>query len=102
MKKITALSEDNQVKDYYLKDGPMTQQFLNDPKLDAKMMKAKTDHEKIENLYKYINTKTFSKKMQQFFKKEQVQKFGRTAEEIWDNKVMTGCTDYALVFFNNG
>lgn len=100
--KIRALEElgtDEETRQHYLEAGPMTADFLNDPKLDAKMAKAKTTQQKIKIIYRYIHTKklfghaAFTPKE---YKAEH--KFKRNAGQIWEGKRMTGCTDYALVF----
>lgn len=91
------LGIDEETRQQWLKDGNMTQQFLDDPKLDSKMAKAKNDSEKVKILYNYIHRHT---KYPAFVSKKYIaeHKFQRTAEEIWKDKKMTGCTDYALVF----
>lgn len=84
---------------HYLQNGPMTQQFLKDKRLDRRMKMAKTDLQKIKILYRYIHWKklfghvAFTPKS---FKRKF--KFRRTAAEVWESGRMTGCTDYALVF----
>ena len=88
-------SEETKLK--YLQDGPMTQQFLNDTALDSKMSAAKTDREKVKILYLYIHTHTKNATFASNDYKRN-HKFQRTAAEIWSQKQMTGCTDYALVF----
>lgn len=92
------LGLDEETRQQWLKDGNMTQQFLDDPKLDSKIANAKNDSEKVKILYNYIHR--HKKRLPLFgFKKFIAEnKFQRTAEEIWKDKKMTGCTDYALVF----
>ena len=85
------------VAEKYLQDGSMTMQFLNDPALDAKIAKARKDKEKVQILYAYIHLKTIHPRFaSKKYKSEH--KFQRTASEIWQDRQMTGCTDYALVF----
>ena len=98
-RRIPKLGTDAATRENFLKDGPMTAQFLNDPNLDRSMARAKTDGDKIKILYRYIHTKKLFKHpvlMQDQFKNEN--RFSRNAEEIWNGKGFTGCTDYALVF----
>ena len=89
------LSEATQQK--YLQDGPMTKQFLLDPALDERMSKAKNDSTRIKIIYEYIHSQTEHPVLvgTQYIRNN---KFKRTAQEVWDDKKMTGCTDYALVF----
>ncbi len=85
------------VAEKYLQDGSITKQFLTDLALDAKMAKARTDKEKVQILYAYIHLNTIHPRFaSREYKSEH--KFQRTASEIWQDRQMTGCTDYALVF----
>lgn len=95
--KFEELNLSSDVAEKYLQDGPMTRQFLTDPALDAKMAKARTDKEKVQILYAYIHLNTIHPRFaSRKYKSEH--KFQRTASEIWQDRQMTGCTDYALVF----
>jgi len=80
----------------YLQSGPMTQPFLNDPALDKKMEKASSDKEKVEILLKYMHKKNKTVMFDKKYIREN--KFGRTAEEIWQSGKMTGCTDWSMAF----
>lgn len=97
IEKFEKLGVDEETIAKYLQDGPMTGQFLNDQILDEQMGKAKTDKDKVKILFSYIHSKTTNPR---FATKEYKakHKFQRTAGEIWKDKQMTGCTDYALVF----
>lgn len=88
--------------EFYLNSGVLTQPFLDEEYVYEKVMKdynAKLEKNgqasKIESLQywikknvKYSDDKKFRDKW----------KFGRTAKEIWESKLATGCTDYAILF----
>lgn len=94
---INQLGIDEETRRKYLEDGEMSQQFLSSNRLDRKMARAKNDNEKVKILYRYIHAHT---RNANFVSKKYkaTHKFQRTAGEIWHDKKMTGCTDYALVF----
>lgn len=85
----------------YLNHGEMTKPFLDD---DYVLKKVMCDYEtkkkmgmpcsKIESLYLWIAHNVKSVKNDPISD----YKFQRTAKEIWESKVATGCTDYAMLF----
>ncbi|MBP3344637.1 MAG: hypothetical protein J6K97_00345 [Clostridia bacterium] len=87
----------------FLKQGNLTKPFLTDEYVLCKVMqdydsKVKRGRKitKIESLYNWINSHTvFEREDREFVRNN---KFQRTAQEIWENKKMTGCTDYATLF----
>ena len=86
----------------YLQFGELTKKFLEDEYVIDKVMhdynykisigKKAT---KIESLMAWINHCVVWSKDDKFNKKY---KFNRTAQEIWESKIVTGCTDMALLF----
>ena len=87
---------------FYLKTGCLTTPFIDDEVLHAKVIKDMKAHIKLGERYtvvdslvnyirKYVKTTTDQK-----FKSKN--KFNRTAQEIWESGLATGCTDYALLF----
>lgn len=86
----------------YLKSGEMTRPFLRDEFVKEKVYKdynfkkqTKPNASPLLSLaswvkanVKYCDDKDFSSK----------NKFGRTAKQVWESKIATGCTDYAIVF----
>ena len=94
----TNLNNPDTIK-HFLQNGPLTQSFLDDKKLDKKIANAKSDMDKVNTICNYIHTKKFFKQPAFASKEYKAEhKFQRTAAEIWDGGIMTGCTDYALVF----
>lgn len=86
----------------YLKFGNLTQPFLVDAYVLNKVMqdyntklKLKGQANKLESLYLWIHKNVVFSKDKDFKSKY---KFQRTAEEIWQSKTMTGCTDYCILF----
>lgn len=88
-------------KNYFLTSGVLTYPFVSNEYVlekvlcdyNAKLAKGiKTT--KIESLFNWIN-KSVKFGDNEFNNKF---RFQRTAEEIWNSKIMTGCTDYATVF----
>lgn len=86
----------------YLQSGNLTQPFLDDSYvLDMIMrdyrakLKLNKQANKLESLYQWINKNVEYSKDQDFRVKY---KFQRTAKEIWQSKVTTGCTDYCILF----
>ncbi len=88
-------------KNYFLTRGVLTYPFVSNEYVlekvlcdyNAKLAKGiKTT--KIESLFNWIN-KSVKFGDNEFNNKF---RFQRTAEEIWNSKIMTGCTDYATVF----
>lgn len=86
----------------YLTTGCLTTPFIDDDVLHAKVIKDMKAHIKfgerytvvdslVNYIHKYIKTSTSKK----FNAKN---KFNRTAQEIWESGLATGCTDYALLF----
>ncbi len=87
--------------DFYLTNGNLTQPFISNEYVLEKVL-CDYNHKiekgikitKIESLFNWINhvvkfgDKEFNDKY----------RFQRTAKEIWDSKIMTGCTDYATLF----
>ncbi len=86
----------------YLKSGTLTQPFLAD---DFVLQKVMTDYNykiskgqqitKIESLMFWIRHNVKIGKDDNFIDQH---KFNRTAQEIWESKVVTGCTDRVLLF----
>lgn len=88
--------------DKYLQAGKLTQPFLySDYVLDRVMCdyNARLNQNKnanmLESLYLWIDHNVEFCKDKDFCDKY---KFQRTAKEIWESKLMTGCTDYCLLF----
>lgn len=86
----------------YLQFGNLTQPFLADDYVLDKVMcdynaklKFNKQANKLESLYLWINKNVEYSKDQEFRDKY---KFQRTAKEIWESKLMTGCTDYCILF----
>ena len=92
----------------YLCNGNMTKPFLPNEYIFEKVL---CDYEKkcqiaksqnkqkpliVESLMNWILHMTHSEKQDKNFVDEN--KFRRTAEQIWQSKKMTGCTDYAILF----
>ncbi len=86
----------------YLTTGCLTEPFIDNDVLHAKVIKDMKAHIKfgerytvvdslVNYIHKYIKTSTSKK----FNAKN---KFNRTAQEIWESGLATGCTDYALLF----
>ena len=88
--------------DYYLKNGPLTQPFLPTDFVLKKVesdynQKVKTDksYTKIDSLINYIHHVIKSTEDINFKNKY---KFRRTAQEIWESGICTGCTDWSILF----
>lgn len=86
----------------YLEFGSLTQPFLDGDYVSDKVMrdycaklKLNGHASKLESLYQWISHNVEYSKDQDFRVKY---KFQRTAEEIWQSKAMTGCTDYCILF----
>lgn len=86
----------------YLEFGNLTQPFLDNAYVLDKVMldynaklKLNGQASKLESLYLWISKNVEYSKDQNFRVKY---KFQRTAEEIWQSKVTTGCTDYCILF----
>lgn len=86
----------------YLEFGNLTQPFLDGAYVLDKVMldynaklKLNGQASKLESLYLWISKNVEYSKDQDFRVKY---KFQRTAEEIWQSKVTTGCTDYCILF----
>lgn len=86
----------------YLQFGNLTQPFLADDYVLDKVMrdynaklKLNGQANKLESLYLWINHNVEYSNDQEFRDKH---KFQRTAEEIWQSKLTTGCTDYCILF----
>ena len=87
---------------YYLTSGPLSQPFIEDSIVKEKIMidynsklqqGKQTSH--IESLYNWLHRIVKHANDNKFIKENH---FQRTAKEIWDSKLSTGCTDYALLF----
>ena len=96
MEKLTNIDVEN-----YLKNGNLTQPFLDNDyikeilKLDieSRLQKGK-NASVLDSLMRFISKNTsYSRE-----KSIQNQKFSRTAEEIWNSKFVSGCTDTGLLF----
>lgn len=88
-------------KDLYLKSGPLSEPFLPNDFVLSKVMcdyNAKVGEGRktniFESLFRWIHQNVG------FGEKDYNDKFrfGRTASEIWESKISTSCTDYALLF----
>ena len=87
----------------YLQSGQLTQPFLPDDFVVQKVMwdyHSKLDQglpaSKLASLFCWINKNIeFERKDKDFVESN---KFMRNAEQIWQSKKATGCTDYAIVF----
>ena len=99
---MESLNNSNDIR-YYLLHGNLTQPFLSDEYVLEKVLidynsKVDSGHKitKIESLYNWIDKNVnYARGDNEFLKRY---KFQRTAEEIWESKKMTGCTDYAILF----
>lgn len=88
--------------DFYLKSGPFTKPFL-DPDYVKKRVMVDYNHRKdngknankLASLFCWIKHEMKSSKDQDFIDKN---KFRRTAQEIWEIGLCTGCTDWAILF----
>ena len=85
----------------YLESGELSRPFLDDAFVRNKVaidyenrLKSKGNANILESLYLWVDKNLRSADSD--FKLKH--KFMRTAEEIWDSGLATGCTDYALVF----
>jgi len=85
----------------YLESGELSKPFLDDDFVRNKVivdyenrLKSKGNANILESLYLWIDKNL--KNADNDFKIKH--KFMRTAEEIWNSGISTGCTDYALVF----
>lgn len=86
----------------YLQFGNLTQPFLVDDFVLDKVMRdynaklqLNKQANKLESLYLWINKNVKYSKDPEFRNKY---KFQRTAKEIWESKLATGCTDYCILF----
>lgn len=86
----------------YLQFGNLTQPFLEDDFVLSKVLadynaklELNQNANKLESLYLWIDHNLKYSKDSEFRKKH---KFQRTAKEIWESGLTTGCTDYCLVF----
>jgi len=98
MEKLNNKSDCNK----YLKNGFLTQPFLEKDLIIEKVMldyNAKKEKNNeitiIESLYTWIGRNVKFQKENEGLKNL---KFHRTAHEVWESKLATGCTDYAIVF----
>ena len=89
-------------KEVFLKNGVLTQPFLDDDFVKGEVeidFNAKILHfpnyTKIESLYHWINHVIKFSKDKEFIEKH---KFQRTAKEIWESGFAVGCSDYAILF----
>lgn len=87
----------------YLFGGNLTQPFLDDDFVLNKVMsdyeaKIKTNPNttKLHSLMAWIHHNVKSAKGDRDFINRN--KFQRTSQEIWQSKIITGCTDYAMLF----
>jgi hypothetical protein len=96
MEKLTNIDTEK-----YLESGNLTQPFLDNDdikkiiKLDieSRLQKGK-NASVLDSLMRFIRKNTsYSRE-----KSIQNQKFSRTAEEIWNSKFVSGCTDTGLLF----
>lgn len=86
----------------YLTTGCLTEPFIADYVLQAKIIRDMKAHVKfgerytvIDSLINYIHKHIKTNASKKF---NRINRFNRTAQEIWESGWATGCTDYALLF----
>ena len=86
----------------YLGYGNMTQPFLDTKVVIHAVMTNVENHRRqgenisvVESLMSWINYNVKPARSEDFKRQN---KFGRSAEEIWNSGMATGCTDYAILF----